>query len=157
MLIALRDDLRYSLRVAVRRPWLSLTPERFRAILTGTLAILALLLATLGVYGLVAWVVGRRTREIGIRIALGEATSHVRLRVLGDAVRLGALGVTLGAVLAFASARYLQGFIAGNVRPRDPATLLITMASLLAITALAAWIPARRASRVDPLTAIRNE
>jgi hypothetical protein len=75
----------------------SMAPERFRAILIGTLAALALLLSVLGIYGLVAWVVGRRTREIGIRMALGEAGSHVRARILADALRLGLVGVAIGA------------------------------------------------------------
>ena len=135
----------------------TMAPERFRAILVGTLAVLALLLSLLGIYGLVAWVVGRRTREIGIRMALGEAASRVQLRVLSHAMRLGALGVTLGALLAFASARYLQAFVAGDVRARDPVTMLATMALFLLVTAAAAWIPARRASRVDPLLAIRAD
>jgi putative ABC transport system permease protein len=135
----------------------TMAPERFRAILVGTLAVLALLLSLLGIYGLVAWVVGRRTREIGIRMALGEAASRVQLRVLSHAMRLGALGVTLGALLAVASARYLQAFVAGDVRARDPVTMLATMALFLLVTAAAAWIPARRASRVDPLLAIRAD
>jgi putative ABC transport system permease protein len=135
----------------------SMAPERFRAILVGTLAILAFLLSLLGIYGLVAWVAGRRTREIGIRMALGEAASRVQLRVLSHAMRLGALGATLGAGLAFASARYLQTFVAGDVRPRDPLVMLGTMALFLVVTAAAAWIPARRASKVDPLLAIRAD
>jgi len=134
-----------------------MAPERFRAILVGTLAILAFLLSLLGIYGLVAWVAGRRTREIGIRMALGEAASRVQLRVLSHAMRLGALGATLGAGLAFASARYLQTFVAGDVRPRDPLVMLGTMALFLVVTAAAAWIPARRASKVDPLLAIRAD
>jgi len=135
----------------------TMAPERFRAILLGTLAALALLLSLLGIYGLVAWAVGRRTREIGIRMALGEAASRVRMHVLRDAVRLGLVGVSLGAVLAIASARYLQAFVAGNVRPRDPLTLAATMTLFLLVTAAAAWFPARRASKIDPLSAIRME
>ena len=135
----------------------SMAPERFRAILIGTLASLALLLAVLGIYGLVAWVVGRRTREIGIRMALGEAGTRVRLHVLADALRLGALGIILGAVLAYASAHYLRAFVAGSVRARDPLMLAATMLILLLVTAAAAWLPAGRASRVDPLLSIRAE
>lgn len=135
----------------------SMAPERFRAILIGALAALALILALLGIYGLVAWGVGRRTREIGIRMALGEAATHVCLHVMGDALRLGALGVTIGALLALAAGRYLEAFVAGNVRARDPLTIAAAMLVFLVVTALAAWIPARRASRVDPLTAIRTE
>ena len=135
----------------------STAPERFRAILVGTLAALALLLSLLGIYGLVAWVVGRRTREIGIRMALGEASTRVRLRVIGNAVRLGAIGVSLGGLLALGVARWLQAFAAGDISARDPMSLLATMAIFLVATAVAAWIPARRASRVDPLLAIRAE
>lgn len=135
----------------------SMAPERFRAILVGTLAALALLLSLLGIYGLVASIVSRRTREIGIRMALGEAASRVRLHVLSHAMRLGLVGVTLGAGLALASARYLQAFVAGDVRARDPLVMLATMALFLIVTAAAAWIPARRASTVDPLLAIRAD
>ena len=135
----------------------SMAPERFRAILVGTLASLALFLSVLGIYGLVAWVVGRRTREIGIRMALGEAGTRVRLHVLAGALRLGALGTILGAVLAYASAHYLRAFVAGSVRARDPLMLAATMLTLLLVIAAAAWLPARRASRVDPLLAIRAE
>ena len=135
----------------------STAPERFRAILVGTLATLALLLSLLGIYGLVAWAVGRRTREIGIRMALGEASARVRLRVIGRAVRLGAIGVSLGALLALGLARWLQAFAAGEISARDPVTLVTTMAIFLVATAVAAWIPARRASRIDPLLAIRAE
>jgi len=143
-----------SLDDRVRR---SMAPERFRAILIGTLAAFALLLSVLGIYGLVAWVVGRRTREIGIRMALGEAGTRVRLHVLADALRLGALGIGVGAVLAYGSAHYLRAFVAGDVRARDPLMLAATMLILLLVTAAAAWLPARRASRVDPLLAIRAE
>jgi ABC-type antimicrobial peptide transport system permease subunit len=122
-----------------------MAPERFRAILIGTLAALALLLSVLGINGLVAWVVGRRTREIGIRMALG------------DAIQLGLVGVATGAVLAYGSAKYLRAFVAGDVHAWDPITLLATMAVLVVVTAAAAWFPARRASRVDPLIAIRAE
>ena len=144
-------------RTASSRVRRSMAPERFRAILVGTLASLALFLSVLGIYGLVAWVVGRRTREIGIRMALGEAGTRVRLHVLADALRLGALGTILGAVLAYASAHYLRAFVAGSVRPRDPLMLAATMLTLLLVIAAAAWLPARRASRVDPLLAIRAE
>jgi putative ABC transport system permease protein len=135
----------------------STSPERFRAILVGALATLALLLSLLGIYGLVAWVVGRRTREIGIRMALGEAALRVRLTVIGSAVRLGAIGVALGGVLALVAGRWLRAFVAGDVSANDPLSLFGTMAVFLAVTAIAAWIPARRASRVDPLLAIRAE
>jgi predicted permease len=135
----------------------SMAPERFRAILLGTLAVLALLVAVLGIYGLVAWTVGRRTREIGIRMALGEAARHVRLRILADALRLGALGAVIGAGLAYGSASYLRAFVAGDIKPHDPVTLVATMVVLVLVTGAAAWIPARGASRVDPLIAIRAE
>jgi putative ABC transport system permease protein len=135
----------------------SMAPERFRAILIGTLATLALLMSVLGIYGLVAWVVGRRTREIGIRMALGEAGTRVHLHVLADALRLGLLGIGIGGVLAYGSAHYLRALVAGGVRARDPIMLAAPMLLLLLVTAASAWLPARRASRVDPLLAIRAE
>jgi putative ABC transport system permease protein len=135
----------------------SMAPERFRAILIGTLAVLALLLSLLGIYGLVAWVVGRRAREIGIRMALGESATRVRLHVIGNAVRLGVVGVALGGVLAFASARWLSRFVAADISARDPLVLFAAMGLFLLITAVAAWVPARRASQIDPLLAIRTE
>jgi ABC-type antimicrobial peptide transport system permease subunit len=90
-------------------------------------------------------------------MALGEAGVRVRLRVLADAVRLAAIGVGLGAVIAYGAGDYLRAFVAGNVRARDPLTLLATMGLLLLVTAAAAWFPAARASRVDPLIAIRTD
>jgi hypothetical protein len=135
----------------------SMAPERFRAILIATLAILALLMSVLGIYGLVASDVGRRTREIGIRMALGEAGSRVRLRVLVDATRLAVVGILLGGLIAYGSAQYLRAFVAGDVQARDPVMLVATMTVLVIVTAAAAWFPARRASRVDPLIAIRTE
>lgn len=117
----------------------------------------ALLLSVLGIYGLVAWVGGGRMREIGIRMALGKAGTRVRLHVLADALRLGVLEIALGAVLAYGSAHYLRAFVAGSVRARAPLMLTATMLILLIVTAAAAWLPARRASRVDPLLAIRAE
>jgi putative ABC transport system permease protein len=87
----------------------------------------------------------------------GRSSTRVRLHVLANALRLGATGIALGAVLAYGSAHYLRAFVAGNVRTRDPLMLAATMLILLIVTAAAAWLPARRASRVDPLLAIRAE
>jgi putative ABC transport system permease protein len=147
----------YDISTLEQRLERSMAPERFRAVLIGTLAALALLLSILGIYGLVAYIVGGRTREIGIRMALGEGTRHVQRRILGDACRLGLVGTSIGVVLSLGAAHWLRAFAIGEVRPRDPWTLVATSLVLLAATIAAAWIPARRASRVDPLVAIRND
>ena len=134
----------------------SVGPDRFRAMLIGSLALLALLLAVLGIYGVVAYAVARQTREIGIRMALGEAPARARGRVIRAALLLGLTGVSIGLGIALASARVLESFVA-EVGTRDPVTLIGVPLLLLLITGIASLGPAVRASRVDPLVAIRGE
>jgi len=134
----------------------ALAPQRFRASLIAALGALALVLSTLGIYGVVAYAVSRQTREIGVRMALGEEQSAVRRRVLLSALRMAGLGIGLGVVLALASSKWLSAFVVG-VQPRDPMTLGAVALLLVSVTALAAYIPARRASRIDPLVALRAD
>jgi putative ABC transport system permease protein len=134
----------------------SLAPERFRATLGGALGSLALVLATLGLYAVVAYTVVRRTREIGIRMALGEDAGRVQRGVLLGALRLGAAGTAIGAMLALGAGGWLSSFLVG-VGARDAGLLAAVSAVLLAVAALAAYLPARRASRVDPVVALRGE
>jgi predicted permease len=115
-----------------------------------------LLLAVVGVYGTVAYAVGERLSELGVRIALGATPGDVRRRVIGDGVGMAAAGVALGALLAVALTRLLAGMLYG-VRPHDPLTLAATAALLLALGAAASAGPARRAARVDPVRALRAE
>ena len=134
---------------------LTLQP-RFNAVLLGIFSGFALLLATVGIYGVLSYSVTQRTREIGIRMALGAAQRDVIRMVAGNALRLAGAGVAIGLILVFALTRYLSSLLF-EVRPTDPIPLA-GVCVLLAIIALAAsWIPARHAARVDPLTALRDE
>ncbi|HUI41217.1 MAG TPA: FtsX-like permease family protein, partial [Terriglobia bacterium] len=134
----------------------SVAPRRFNMLLLGIFAAIALALATVGIYGVMAFSVTQRTHEIGIRMALGAERGDV----LGLMVRQG-LGMTLAGVVfgvggAWVLTRFLAGFLYG-VRPTDPATFVVVSAVLVAVSMLASYIPARRATRVDPMVALRYE
>jgi len=132
------------------------TNERVTAQLAGFFGMLALVLASLGLYGLLSYEVGRRTREIGIRMAIGAQSHNVVRLVLAKAVALIVAGALVGTATAFGVARLLTSFLYG-VKAGDPITFA-TVAALLAVVALAAcYIPVRRATRVDPLVALRYE
>ena len=139
-----------------RRIALSLGAERFRAVLMATLGGLALALAIVGIYGVVAYSVSRRTREIGIRMALGEASSDVRRRVVTDALRVASAGLAIGLVLALLGGKWLSAFLVG-VSPNDGRLLTATASVLVAVVAATAYGPARRAAKVDPMTALRAD
>jgi putative ABC transport system permease protein len=132
------------------------TQPRVTAWLVGMFAMLALLLAAIGVYGVLAYLVTQRTREIGVRIALGAQPGSVLGLVVGHSLRLSVAGIGLGAAAAFLLTPKLQTQLF-QIQPRDPATLVAVSLSLLSISVLASYIPARRATRVDPLTALRAE
>lgn len=132
----------------------SLAPQRFHATLLGGLSVLALLLAALGVYGLVAYVVAQRSKEIGIRKALGEDARTVLRRVLGWAAGLAAAGCLVGSAVAFAASSWFGEAIM-DVDAQDATIFLEVPLLLLLVTVLAAWTPARRASRVDPMITMR--
>ena len=134
----------------------SLRAHRFRAALMVSLGGLALLLAVIGIYGVVAHTVTRRTREIGIRMALGEGSGDVQRRVVTDAMRVASIGIVLGLGLALLAGKWLTVFLVG-VSPRDPAMLVASAVGLAAVVCCAAFGPARRAARVDPVTALRAE
>ena len=130
--------------------------ERLLARLSGFFGALALLLATVGLYGTLSYSVARRRNEIGIRIALGAARGRVIRLVLGEVTRIVAIGVALGAVAALMSTRWVEAFLYG-LKPSDPATI-IGSAVVLAVVALAAGaLPAWRAARVDPISALRED
>ena len=129
---------------------------RFQARLISIFAMLALLLAAIGVYGVLASAVAERTREIGIRMALGAAKSDIRRMVLTRVLLLVAAGLSVGVAGAMAITRVLGRFLF-EVKPSDPATFLLVAALLAAVGLLAGLLPARRATRVDPLTALRWE
>ena len=134
----------------------AVAPQRFQVTLVGAFALLALLLAAVGVYGILAHFVGEQTREIGVRIALGARARDVLVSVVGDGLRLAALGAAGGLVLSLVVARFLRGLLFG-IAAYDPAAFLGAPA-LLGLVALAACtIPAWRAARVDPVVALRQE
>jgi predicted permease len=129
---------------------------RLRTALFAVFSMVALILAALGVYGVIACSVAERKREIGIRIALGALPSEVRRMVLGQALKLTAIGLALGMIGAAAATKLMEGFLFG-VRASDPVSYIATCAVFLAVALLASYLPARRAMRVDPMTALRDE
>ena len=135
---------------------INLRQERLFAALSCGFGILALLLASVGVYGIMAYTVTQRTNEIGIRLALGAERSQVRGMVLRDAMVLAILGVVTGLGVALLLVRLVQSMLYG-LQGRDPASLVATAVLLGAVALLAAWLPAARASRVQPMEALRHE
>jgi predicted permease len=133
-----------------------LAPRRFTARLTGGFALLALALAVIGVYGVMSYVVAQRTREIGIRMALGAATGEVVGMVLGRGLRIVAVGTALGLIGAYAGARLIERQLFG-VPAADLPTFIGVPLILVAVAAVACWVPARRAARVDPTIALSAE
>ena len=134
----------------------SIATPRFTAILLGTFASLALLLAGFGLYGVMAYSVAQRSREIGIRMALGAQAGDVRSLVVSQAVRLGAAGLAIGLAGALAATRVLDSLLFG-VSASDPLTFAAVSAALTGVLVLAAYLPARRATRVDPIVALRAD
>jgi predicted permease len=130
--------------------------ERLFASLGGGLTLLALGLACLGIYGLLAYNVARRTGEIGVRMALGASPAHIARRELGEAVGLAVAGSALGVPLALAAVRILRHLLYG-VSPHDPGIMGAAVAVLVLVAMVAAWIPARRAAKIDPMLALRYE
>jgi putative ABC transport system permease protein len=134
----------------------SIATPRFTAILLGAFASLALLLAGFGLYGVMAYSVAQRSREIGIRMALGAQAADVRSLVVSQALRLGAAGLAIGLAGALAATRVLDSLLFG-VTASDPLTFAAVSAALTTVLLLAAYLPARRATRVDPIVALRAD
>jgi putative ABC transport system permease protein len=129
---------------------------RLYTVLIGSFAVTAMLLSAIGLYGVLAFAVGQRTREIGIRLALGAPRRQVLRMVMGHAGRLAAAGVGAGLVVAASASRVLQSQLF-EIAPTDGVTYLAVGATLLLVAFVASWIPARRASRIDPMTALRQD
>ena len=140
------DDL---IRSSLKRP-------RFNLILVAIFAMTALLLAAVGIYGVMSYLVQQQTREIGIRSALGAKRSHILKLVIGHGVGLAFIGIVLGLVASFGLTRFLAGLLYG-VTAVDPTTFIGISILLLIVAVLACYIPARRATKVDPLVALRYE
>jgi len=164
---ALADTMRR--RIADRNPDVPVAPtsmekaiavstsgSRFQTFLLVVFAAVALTLALAGVYGVMAYTVSQRVPELGVRIALGATPADIRALVLGSGARLAAIGLAVGLTLALLAGRLLQGLLFG-VTPRDPVVLALVTASVAVATLSACFIPVRRATRVDPMVALRAE
>jgi ABC-type antimicrobial peptide transport system permease subunit len=133
----------------------AVSPRRFVVLLLGGFALFALLLASLGIYGVVSYGVNQRTQEIGIRMALGASASRLQAKIIGQTLGLAAMGMLIGAVASWALARALGGLLFG-VTATDPLTFLGMPVVLTLVAAAAGYLPARRASRIDPSIALRS-
>jgi putative ABC transport system permease protein len=121
----------------------------------GFFASVAMALAAIGIYGVMAYSVTQRTQEIGIRMALGAQRRDIMRLVLGESTALTILGIGLGTSGAIALTRYLEGLLFG-LNPRDPTTFVVTTVTFAVVATLAAYLPARNAARVEPLDALRR-
>jgi predicted permease len=133
----------------------SLASRRFSAGLVGGFAGLALLLASIGIYGLLAYLVGQRSREIGLRIALGASRADISKLIVTKGVVLASIGIFAGVLLSASTASMMASLLYG-VRPRDPIVFLVVPVLLFVVAALASYIPARRATQADPMFALRE-
>jgi ABC-type antimicrobial peptide transport system permease subunit len=134
----------------------ALMRERLMALMAAMFGALAALLASIGLYGVIAYSVGRRTQEIGVRMAMGALPARVLGLVLRETLSLAGVGIVCGVPLALAATRLLAGFLYG-VKPGDPAVLVGSAGFLITVAAVAGFIPARRAARIDPMVALREE
>ncbi len=134
----------------------ALLPQRFAVIITASLGAAGLLLAAIGLYGVLAFSVAQRTREIGVRMALGAAKEQVLRMVIGEGLRVVAIGVAIGLVLAGVATRALTPFLFG-VSPLDATAFLSGVTALASVGLLASWMPARRAAGADPMMALRQD
>jgi len=130
--------------------------RRFSMLLLASFAVIALFLAAVGLYGVVAYTVSQRTQEIGVRMAIGAQRGDVLSMVVGGGMKLALVGVAIGLAAAMALSRALDTMLF-EVAPSDPTSYAATAIVLLVVAALACYIPARRAMRVDPIVALRAE
>jgi ABC-type antimicrobial peptide transport system permease subunit len=153
---ATSDQALYEVRTMEQIARATIARQRFLLLLFGVFAGLALLLACIGIYGVLAYLTSQRVPEFGVRVALGASSGDVMRLVLRQSFRMIAVGVALGIAAALAAGRLLERFVAG-VRPTEPLTFIAMISVLIAAAVFASFVPARRASRVDPVTALRQE
>ena len=146
----------YDMRTMEEHLRMSVVIPRIAAMLLGIFGAVALTLAAIGLYGLVAFVVGQRTQEIGVRMALGADRGDILRNVMGQGARLALVGLVAGGVLAALATPLLASLLV-NVSPTDLLTFGGTGAVLLTVALIAAWIPARRAANLDPVQALRAD
>jgi ABC-type antimicrobial peptide transport system permease subunit len=129
---------------------------RFSLLLIGVFSTIAAILAGVGLYGVLATSVRQRTAEIGVRMALGAAPSRIFRLMVGKGLYLSAIGIVIGLLASFAATRVLASMLV-EVKPTDPVTFVSVAVLFLLVAMLASWLPALRASRLDPTTALRND
>ena len=136
---------------------LAFLPSQVGAILLGSVGMLGLILAAVGLYGITTYSVTRRTREIGVRMAIGATRGNIRWMVLKDSARLTLIGSTIGLALAAFVTKPLAVFLVPGLKPADPASFSAVLVVMIGTGLLAAWGPVRAAMAVDPNTALRTE
>jgi len=136
--------------------WQSGSVQRYEAILLGAFGGLGLLLAVVGIYGVISYNVSQRTHEIGVRIALGAHRSNILRMVISEGMVLAAIGIVVGVGGALALGRFMQSMLF-EIKPTDPATFVGVALALTLVALAACFIPARRATRVDPVSTMRCE
>lgn len=135
---------------------MALVPQRVAAMVTGVLGLIGLILSMAGLYGVVAYSAARRTREIGIRMALGARAADVLQMMLREGLRLIVPGVVVGLLLAAAATRLMRSFLLG-VSPLDPGTYLVVPMGLVVVALLASYLPARRAAAAEPVSVLKAD
>jgi predicted permease len=150
------DQVLYGVHTMEELAGESVARQRFLLLLFGVFAALALLLACTGIYGVLAYLTGQRVPEIGVRMALGATTGEVMRMVLRQSLGMILIGAVVGAGAAFAASRLMQRLVDG-VQPAEPFTFLVPLSVLVVAALLASFMPARRASRIDPIRALRQE
>ena len=134
----------------------AIAPQRLNATLIGLFAALALAIATVGVAGVLSFSVSQRTNELGIRVALGAERGTILRMILGEGAAMALVGLAVGGVAAVPLSRLLSGLLFG-IEPADPPTIALAAVLLVAVAVGAAWVPARRATAVDPIAALRGD
>jgi ABC-type antimicrobial peptide transport system permease subunit len=150
------DQVLYQVRTMEQLAGATLATQRFLLILFGIFAALALLLACIGVYGVLAYLTSRRIPEIGVRMALGASAGNCMWMILRQSLGMILVGVGVGAAAALAAGRVLERSVDG-MQPSGPSALAVTVPVLMLAALSASFVPARRASRVDPMRALRQE
>jgi ABC-type antimicrobial peptide transport system permease subunit len=134
----------------------AVSPRRFMVSLLGGFSLLALILASLGIYGVVSYGVSQRIPEIGVRMALGATAGDVRRQIMRDTLILAAIGIAIGAAVSLALARVISTLLYAT-SATDPLTFAVMVGLLATVALVAGYLPARRASRIDPMRALRSE